>query len=92
MLYEVITLREELEKKDVDMITFSSSSTVRNFLSMVNAESQEELRKLLDGVKIASIGPITGKTVTDNGLQVDLQPEQFTIPDLVDAIVDYYRK
>ncbi len=85
-------LREELEKKDVDMITFSSSSTVRNFLSMVNAGSQEELRKLLDGVKIASIGPITGKTVTDNGLQVDLQPEQFTIPDLVDAIVDYYRK
>ncbi|MGB3210310.1 MAG: uroporphyrinogen-III C-methyltransferase [Desulforhopalus sp.] len=83
-------LRTELEKGDVEMITFTSSSTVRNFLEMVDAENQEELRTILAGVKIAAIGPITAKTVTDNGLRVDIQPEEFTIPALIQAIVDYY--
>ena len=43
-------------------------------------------------VTIAAIGPITAKTVTDNGLKVDIQPESYTIPDMVHAIVDYYSK
>lgn len=83
-------LRAELEDGDVDMLTFTSSSTVRNFLTMVDAESQEELQRLLDGVKIVAIGPITAKTVTDNGLQVDIQPEEYTIEAMVQAIVDYF--
>ena len=70
--------------------SFTSSSTVRNFLTMLNAKDEEELKALLDGVKIAAIGPITAKTVTDNGLNVDLQPEQYTIPDMVRAITEYY--
>jgi uroporphyrinogen III methyltransferase/synthase len=72
------------------MITFTSSSTVRNFLAMIDAEDQDELQKILTGIKIAAIGPITAKTVTDNGLQVDVQPEEFTIPGLIQSIVDYY--
>lgn len=85
-------LREDLEAGNVDMLTFTSSSTVRNFLTMVDAESEEELLSLLGGVKIAAIGPITAKTVTDNGLQVDIQPEEYTIPAMVEAIVDYFTK
>lgn len=85
-------LREELEAGGVDMITFTSSSTVRNFLTMVDAENQEELLSLLDGVKIAAIGPITAKTVTDNGLKVDIQPEEYTIPAMVHAIVSEFTK
>ena len=84
-------LREELEEKNVDMVTFTSSSTVTNFMTMVGAASEEELHRLLDGVKIAAIGPITSKTVRDNGLNVDIQPENYTIADMVNAIVDYYR-
>lgn len=84
------SLRQELETGDVEMITFTSSSTVRNFLEMIDAENQEELRRILAGVKIAAIGPITAKTVTDNGLQVDVQAEEYTIPGLIQAIVDYY--
>ena len=82
-------LREELEEKNVDMVTFTSSSTVTNFLTMVDASSEEELHRLLDGVKIAAIGPITSKTVKNNGLAVDIQPEQYTIADMVNAIVDH---
>lgn len=85
-------LREELEEKGVDMVTFTSSSTVTNFLTMVDAASNEELNRLLGGAAIAAIGPITAKTVRDSKLNVDVQPEQYTIPDMVNAIVDHYRQ
>jgi uroporphyrinogen III methyltransferase/synthase len=85
-------LREELEEKKVDMVTFTSSSTVTNFLTMVDAASDEELHRLLDDVSIAAIGPITSKTVEDSKLKVDVQPESYTIPDMVNAIVDHYRQ
>ncbi len=85
-------LRAELESGKVDLVTFTSSSTVTNFLAMVAPENQEELEKLMQGVKIAAIGPITSKTVTDSGLDVDIQPEKFTIPAMIQAIIDYYKK
>ncbi len=85
-------LRDELEAGKVDMVTFTSSSTVRNFLTMVDATDMGELKELLKGVKIASIGPITAKTVTDNGLTVDVQPEEHTIPEMIRTIIDYYQK
>lgn len=83
-------MRSLLNEKGIDMVTFTSSSTVRNFLAMVDAGSQEELKEILTGVKIAAIGPITAKTVTDNGLDVDVQPEEHTIPEMIRAVVDYY--
>jgi uroporphyrinogen III methyltransferase/synthase len=84
------SLREELLNGGVEMITFTSSSTVRNFLTMLDAKDQEELQTILEGIKIAAIGPITAKTVTDNGLQVDVQPKEYTISGLIQSIVDYY--
>ena len=84
------SLREELEAGKVDMVTFTSSSTVRNFLDMVDAADADELQRLLAGVTIAAIGPITAKTVTDNGLKVDVQPDEYTIPEMVAAIVAHY--
>ncbi len=84
-------LRRELEEKNVEMVTFTSSSTVTNFLTMIDAASAEELHELMADVRIASIGPITSKTVTDSGLKVDVQPDRYTIADMVNAIVDHYR-
>jgi uroporphyrinogen III methyltransferase/synthase len=85
-------LREELEAKNVDMVTFTSSSTVTNFMTMVDAASEEELHGLFDDISIAAIGPITSKTIKDSKLKVDVQPERYTIPDMVNAIVDHYRQ
>jgi uroporphyrinogen III methyltransferase/synthase len=85
-------VRSALEMGKIDMLTFTSSSTVTHFLTMIDATGPDELRSLLSGVKIAAIGPITAKTVTDNGLSVDVQPEIFTIPEMVNAIVEYYEK
>ncbi len=85
-------LRDELEAGKVNMVTFTSSSTVRNFLTMVDAADSAELKELLKGVKIATIGPITAKTVTDNGLTVDVQPEVHTLPEMIRAIIDFYQR
>ncbi|RUM37588.1 MAG: HemD protein, partial [Desulfobulbus sp.] len=84
-------LREELAKGEIDLVTFTSSSTVTNFLTMVDAADKKELDKLLTNVRIAAIGPITAETVTRNGLKVDIQPDKYTITDMAAAIVDHYR-
>ena len=83
-------LRAELESGEVDMVTFTSSSTVRNFLTMVDAADQEELERLMTGVSIAAIGPITAKTVSDSGLKVEVQPERHTIEAMVEEIIGFY--
>jgi uroporphyrinogen III methyltransferase/synthase len=84
-------LRQRLEERSIDLVTFTSSSTVDNFLTMVDADSHEELHRLLDPVKIAVIGPITAATVRKHGLEVDIQPQQYTIGDMVHAIVNHYQ-
>jgi uroporphyrinogen-III synthase len=60
-------------------ITFTSSSTVKNFVAIAG-------RDVLNGVKIASIGPITSATAREIGLTVDVEADPHTIPGLVAAI------
>lgn len=81
-------VREKLRAGELDILTFTSSSTVRNFISMFGEEGREELFKLLKGVKLAAIGPVTGKTLRDNGLPVDVEAKEHTIDGLIEAIVD----
>ena len=85
-----VSLKTDFEEGRIDMVTFTSSSTVRNFLRMMNTENQEELERLLGGVDIAAIGPITAKTVTDKGLQVTVEPEQHTISEMIWSITQHY--
>ncbi|MFZ5775541.1 MAG: uroporphyrinogen-III C-methyltransferase [Thermodesulfobacteriota bacterium] len=81
-------VRQALAEGGIDMVTFTSSSTVTNFLAMLG----DDRDRLLAGVKIASIGPITAKTVEKAGLRVDVQPGTYTIPALVEAILAFYGK
>lgn len=76
-----------LEKRCVDCITFTSSSTVLNMVELLGADL---LVNMLKGVAVASIGPITSKTCRDLGLKVDIQPDTFTLPALSDAIQHYF--
>jgi uroporphyrinogen III methyltransferase/synthase len=73
-------IREMLERGEIDIITFTSSSTVKNFVQLVGRESVPE------GVKIACIGPITAQTAEDLGLHPDIVAEDYTIEGLVRAI------
>jgi len=83
-------LNQALQEKTVDMITFTSSSTVKNFATIMNIETPEDMQKLMAGVAVATIGPVTAKTAESLGLKVDVQPTEFTIPNLVNSIVTYF--
>lgn len=89
-------LYEQLTNKEIDLITFTSSSTVNNFMHILAAKDDEQnttkdhqanIHSLLDGVMLAAIGPITATTLRKYGLHVDIQPERYTIDSLVEAIV-----
>jgi uroporphyrinogen III methyltransferase/synthase len=80
-------LRRLIEEHPLDMIVFTSSSTVSNLAEMVKPASVSEL---LSKANVAAIGPITAKTARSLGLQVRVQPDQYSIPSLVEAILKFY--
>ena len=70
-----------------DCIAFTSSSTVRNLGRLFDTQ---DLSSMLAGVVIACIGDITATTAADYGLSVKIQPQQFTIPALAQAIAEHF--
>lgn len=72
--------RRRIEAGEVDLITFTSSSTVRNFVDLLGART--------GGARVASIGPITSRTARELGLTVDIEARAFTVEGLLGAIVD----
>ena len=80
-------LKELFLKKKIDAITFTSSSTVNHFVELLR---KEDLKKLLKGITIASIGPVTTQTAKKSGIRVRIQPGQYTIPGLTRAIAKYF--
>ncbi len=68
-----------------DLVTFTSSSTVRNFVEIAGERAD------LDKVRCAVIGPITAEMAREAGLNIVCTAKNSTIPDLVDAIIDYAR-
>ncbi len=70
-----------------DCIAFTSSSTVRNLARLFDTQ---DLSGALAGVVIACIGDITATTAADYGLQVEIQPEQFTVSELARAIAEHF--
>jgi len=78
-----------LEQGRIDMVTFTSSSTVTNFLSLLPKDRKDEL---LASTDLAAIGPITAKTAEDAGLCIDVVAETYTIEGLCRAITDFYKQ
>ncbi len=74
--------RTRLAEQGADMITFTSSSTVENFLALGLPWPA--------GLKVASIGPITSKTARARGLAVAVEASQYDVPGLINAICRYY--
>ena len=80
-------LKQLLQDRKIDLITFTSSSTVTAFMELLGTE---DLKARLEGVRIACIGPITATTAEGFGVTVDIQPKQYTIPALAEAVLHYY--
>lgn len=70
-----------------DCIAFTSSSTVRNLAQLFDTH---DLSTVLPGIVIACIGDVTAETAAEFGLKTGIQPQQFTIPALADAIANFY--
>ena len=73
----------------MDLLTFTSSSTVHNFAGLV---AQDRFQTLAARAAVASIGPITTATLKDFGITPQIEPAAFTIPALAEAIVKYFKK
>ena len=78
-----------LEEGEIDMITFTSTSTVTNFMKMFG-DKAEQVKTWLKDVNIASIGPVTSETVRKLGLNITVEPADSTIDALTDAIIKHY--
>ncbi len=78
------SLLREIKLGKFDYITFTSSSTVNNFVNIIGQENIITIDKL---VKVACIGPITAQTAREKGFTVDIIPIQYTIDALLDAII-----
>lgn len=78
---------EKLREKAIHIVTFTSSSTVKNFMALIDDD-----KALLEGVKLASIGPVTTKTLADYGLEPDIEASEYTIQGLFEAIVGTVNK
>jgi uroporphyrinogen III methyltransferase/synthase len=87
---DVVALYETVEERpdpdaveraaEADYVTFTSSSTVRNFVAALPED-------IAAGARIASIGPVTSEAVQDAGLTVDIEAERHDLDGLIEAIV-----
>jgi uroporphyrinogen III methyltransferase / synthase len=78
-----------LLERQIDAITFTSASTVKNFAKIFG---EEQAADLLRTTVVASIGPVTAEAAQQLGIKTTVMPERYTIPDLVDALVDHFRR
>ncbi len=88
---DVERVKAMLERNEVHMVTFTSSSTVINFVEMFGSW-KEALREKMTSVASACIGPITAKTAEGYGFSVDLMPSEYTVDALTEEIVAYFSR
>ncbi|HHJ06224.1 MAG TPA: uroporphyrinogen-III synthase, partial [Anaerolineae bacterium] len=72
---------------EIDILTFTSPSTARNFVSLLSAEDKETLAQKT----VACIGPVTAKAARQLGLRVDLVPDTYTISGLIEALETQFK-
>ena len=75
---------QALKDGEIDILTFTSSSTVRNLVSMLGSDASALAKPV-----IACIGPITAATAEELGLRPDVVATDYTIPGLVAALKEH---
>lgn len=82
-------LRQSLVKKEIDILTFTSPSTVDHFMEVVNEHSlQDNIRDCL----IACIGPEARKRAMSYGLNVHIMPKNYTVYDMITSVMEFLNK
>ncbi len=80
-------LAERFQRREIDAVTFTSSSTVKNFVRLFGGRA---LDTIVGASAIACIGPITARTVEDSGGRAAIVAGEFTVPGLVQALAEYF--
>jgi len=75
--------------RQIDAVTFTSASTVKNFVRILGAEQAVDL---LRTTVVASIGPVTAEAAQQLDIATHVMPGRYTIPDLVDALVEHFAR
>lgn len=86
---DCIHIKRLLRRGGIQLVTFTSSSTVRNFVELLD---EPQLPQLLENVSIACIGPVTEKTAREMGLKVNIVADEYTTEGLVKAILENYEE
>jgi len=92
-VYETKTCEESKErlknilKEGVDIVTFTSSSTVKNFFRLIEETEKDSLKNIV----FASIGPITSVTLKEFGFEPHIEAKEYTIEGLVNAIENFFK-
>jgi uroporphyrinogen III methyltransferase/synthase len=84
---KTLELRTLLSQGKIDLVTFTSSSTVRNFVALF---PEDDMKALMGTARVGCIGPITADTARGYGLEVAIQPASYTIPAFAEAIVRHF--
>ncbi|MGK7940514.1 MAG: uroporphyrinogen-III C-methyltransferase [Crocosphaera sp.] len=83
-----------LQEKQVNIVTFASSKTVKNFYTLLqkelNSNTQSDILSLLDNVVLASIGPQTSKTCYELFRRVDMEAEEYTLEGLTNQLIKQF--
>ena len=80
--------KAEKYTKESDILMFLSSSTFESFADSINLSENSEMKEILSGKILASIGPVTTKTIEKYGLKVGIEAEEYTEKGLLKAILD----
>ena len=75
-------------RRPPDLLVFTSSSTVRNFITILGRKGA---REVLSQSTVAALGPITARTLATNGKEAEIRPGENTVPSLLDAIGRYFQ-
>jgi uroporphyrinogen III methyltransferase/synthase len=76
-----------LLEHSIDVVTFTSASAVRNIVRVLGAEPAADL---LATTVVACIGPVTAEAAAQSNITTTIQPANYTIPALVDAIAKHF--
>jgi uroporphyrinogen III methyltransferase/synthase len=79
---QIARMRELIASGKIDLVTFTSSSTITNFCELIGTSGK--------GIKAAAIGPITAATAEGRGFEVVVKPRKYTIEALTEAIREHY--
>lgn len=84
-----VQLKKAVSEKQLDILTFTSPSTVDHFMQVIN---ENGLSRNIEDCLISCIGPVTKVRIEAVGLRVDICPEKYTVKDMLKEIVRYIEK